>query len=454
MAAEYISWWPGSEPIKECEKRLLAELEDLVRSVEDKDFITRGNLLKLIEFAFTCVEPDYKANKAKREDRLAKLREKLEKFQRHHPMHAAEQVALEARWLIKHTVEWRRADARLRRLDALLKKPDDRELPQAEDGSWGGAFEEGFLKLEPTIDALQSNKAKMPGLKPLTFMKVLERPDVVLSYLDRLQTSDIVARKRNHRDEFTAVQSALAQLIFKDEIRSVLRVQSLGFEVSPRLEQEFRDFLSESQHPRTGYWGMRYRFAGRLIVQQDLSATFHNIHYLRGSVKRWRNIIDTTLAIKDQIYPGGWKPKEKGKEALNHHNYDIVTIFSYGWPHMSLKQKRKAAKAISEMLRWCLTKSLEGDHFVDENGVDGYYFGVRFLDVAGYWDLEPSFWAPLVPPTEGLPEAADVAQRLLDGFLKRKYKSEMAETIMSILCRAIRLRATISGLPPPCVKSD
>jgi len=92
----------------------------------------------------------------------------------------------------------------------------------------------------------------------------------VLDHLYRLQITDIRANGRNERDELGAVQSALSQLIFKDELRETLKENpALGFTISDELEAIYGDYLQLTQHPRTGYWGPWYRFSGRLVMVQD-----------------------------------------------------------------------------------------------------------------------------------------------------------------------------------------
>jgi hypothetical protein len=90
---------------------------------------------------------------------------------------------------------------------------------------------------------------------------------------------------------------------------------------------------------------------------QDLSFTFHRVSYLKGAVDHWPNIIETTLAIKDQIYPYGWRPSE-GSVFSNHHNYDVLTIFKRGWSLVDPGMQRRIADAIFEIFDWSLTKSL------------------------------------------------------------------------------------------------
>src|SRR5262249_45615408 len=140
-----------------------------------------------------------------------------------------------------------------------------------------------YRKLEPTVDALQGALPSV-GLKPLRFMQRLADPGRVLDYLYRLQITDIAGTGSNNRDELGAVQSALSQLIFKDQLRELMESQDLGFSVSNELQAVYADYLDQTQHPRTGYWGPWYRFDDKLVPVQDLSFTFHIVQYRAGNI--------------------------------------------------------------------------------------------------------------------------------------------------------------------------
>src|SRR5262249_23575387 len=158
----------------------------------------------------------------------------------------------------------------------------------------------------PTVDALQDDDLPAHP-KRLKFMAALKRPKWVANYLYRLQITDIAANGRNDRDELGAVQTALSQIIFKDEVRDILKDHpSLGFKISDELEIVYLDYLRQTQHPRTGYWGPWYRFGHRLFMVQDLSFTYHIVQYRSGNVENWPQIIESTFAIRDLIYPAGW----------------------------------------------------------------------------------------------------------------------------------------------------
>jgi hypothetical protein len=360
-------------------------------------------------------------------------------------MHCATQVMLEATSLIHYGEAWADVRELLRRLESLIAVPDPSPLTQADDGSWGGCTQSFYHKLEPTVDALQTRTIREKPIKPLTFLQSLTDPQVLLSRLYALQITDIAATGHNYRDELGAMLAGMSQLIFKDEIRSLLADPSLGFVISDRLDEVYRDFVRQTQHPRTGYWGPWYRFDDRLIMVQDLSFTFHHINYLSGNLDHWQAIIDTTLAIRELRYPMGWKPADSAFN--NHNNYDVIQIFAYGWPQMRRDQKDAARLAISDMLKWCLAESVVGDGFgAGQTSVDDYYYGVRFLDRAGFWDPAKCFWTSGSAAFPNTPNPRDLAERFQRGFEKVRDDSVESETVQDIIDRALRLSPTVGSL--------
>ncbi len=397
-------------------------------------FLDREDVLVAIRRAFANRDQLYPQHRAELKKRLEPLAVELDQLQANgHPMICADQIRLEAQWLLNYRDDWERASRRLDDLERSLADTARLGPIQDEDGSWGRCCTEWYRKLEPTVDALQGNL--QGALKPLLFMQKLQDPSRTLNYLYQLQISDIETTGINNRDELGAVQSALSQLIFKDQLRDLLANRSLGFGISPELEACYIDYLEQTQHPRTGFWGPWYRFGDRLIMVQDLSFTFHMIQYRSGNISKWPLVIDSTLAIRDLVYPAGWRPSVE-VQYNNHNNYDVVSIFYFGWPHMSAQQKLCARQAIKSMLDWCLTKSLGDEEFSPDGGsiLDAYYFGIRFLDRVGFWDPSKRFWLHKLPDAPaGTPTPHDLCKRLQRGFAKLKDASEEGETVRDLL---------------------
>jgi hypothetical protein len=402
-------------------------------------FLDRDDLLTKIRAAFVARDSHYPDRRAALKGQLKPLADRLDQLQKQgHPMVCAEQILLEAQWLSNYRDDWDRAAQRIADLTQAVAKPDDDRPMQDDEGSWGCCCKAWYRKLEPTIDALQG---ELPGaLKPLQFMQSLADAGRMLDYLYRLQISDIAATGENHRDELAAVQSALSQLIFKDQLRELLASRpELGFSVTRELEAYYSDYLDQTQHPRTGYWGPWYRFDGRLVPVQDLSFTFHVISYRSGNIANWPLVIDSTLAIKNLVYPAGWQPDAQ-TQYNNHNNYDVLTVFYYGWPHMTAEQKKNARGEIAAMLNWCLASSLPDMSAGETTGsmLDAYYFGVRFLDRAGFWDPAKRFWLHRPPDLPaGMPVPYDLARRLQAGFAQLHDTSEEADTVRDLLRTAV-----------------
>jgi hypothetical protein len=115
-----------------------------------------------------------------------------------------------------------------------------------------------------------------------------------------------------------------------------------------------------------------YIFDGKPVTVQDLTFTFHMAHFFRDEnnkpgIPRMKRVIDTTLAIKDLRYPAGWKPSAR-RQYSDHNNYDVTLLFQVGWKSIDAAQQARVRTEIKSMLRWCLTRSVRGDHFRNIDG--------------------------------------------------------------------------------------
>ncbi len=371
----------------------------------------------------------------------------------------SQQIADEANWLIGYTDDWARASDRLDRLEeslAIANQP----LVQQPDGSWGAGCTEWYRKLEPTVDAL--NLAQQSGgfsTRPsaLAFMQKLQDPDRMVSYLDSLRTSRIAATGRNNRDEFGAVLTALSQLILKPQLRTFLEdnYAALQFKVSRDLETRYTTYLWNLQSPMTGFWGPSYAFSdGSALEVQDVSFTFHVVHYYDDydvtddrSVPMLPTIAATTLAISKFTYPNGWLNVNSPPDYLDHNNYDVVTLFDDCWPAVDGSTRNAIRSQLQMLIDWCFNVSIKNDQFYrpdDVTPADSFYYGARFLQVAGFWDSVTAPWGQTSGPP-GSPAPKPLARTLLDTFLDNHYDdgSESASRVKQIL------NAVISGKPLP-----
>ena len=399
---------------------------------------SRGSVLDRIAQAFRQRDPYYDARWQPLDLRRRKLSKALEALLKQgHPMECALQHFYEAKWLINYTDDWLRASAALDECEKSVQEVDQPRIKQGDDGSWGSCCHEWYRKLEPTIDALQEREAATDPLNPLTFMNFLQKPANVVGLLRALSISDIVATGRNLRDEQNALLTALGQLIFKDVLRKLLVCRpELKFTISQELEETFVDYLWSLQQKQTGYWGPSYKFDDGIATVPDLSFTFHIVHYYMDNTTRvvpnLDKIVATTLAMKHEVYPNGWLDKD-GKPS-DHNNFDVVTLFDCGWKAASWKQRDVMRHEIQALVDWCLTRSLQDDQFGSEKTIDGYYYGVRFLDRIGFWDKAKRFWSSddISLPNGCLPPEK-IRDRLLQGFEAVDDGSEYCETIRQIL---------------------
>ena len=335
---------------------------------------------------------------------------------------ASWQRMLEAAWRIGYTEDWAGVGATLDRVEREIGQYEP-PLSQQADGSWSMGYTVPFHKLEPTVDALQRDDLDCSQLKPLAFMKDYQDPAYVKQRLDCLRVSVVRDTGVNNRAELGAVMTALSQIIFKKKIRDLLEnCPRLDFKVSPQLEQMYTDYLWKMQNAGTGYWGPTYRFPDGTVEMQDLSFTFHVVHYYedggRGQmVPNPAKINATTIAIFDPKfeYSSGWVPVDRDPPFSDHNNYDSVTLYSCGWNIMTAAQQNAAKDQMQAVLTWCLTDSFKGDRFVvpsDMSAVDAHYYGVKFLNVIGFWTPGQGPWPAdmlTVPPCTPKPKDAAAA---------------------------------------------
>jgi hypothetical protein len=410
------------------------------------DYVNREDIGRLILQEFRRFDADYEVKREPLKRELIALGKEVDDLKREgaDPWRS-DQILGEAKWLLNYRADWERARRKIVDLRASLKDGKDGPSGQGFDGSWGRYSEEWYRKLEPTVDELQFSGLDPSTLTRLFFLSHLTDARVLQDYFWRLQISDIATTGENHRDQLGASQTAFSQLMYKKDLRKLLDGHDLGFKIGEKLEHAYEDFMNQTQHPRTGYWGPWYRAGNQLRMVQDLSFTFHHVKFRKGKgISHLDRIAETTLKIRELTYPNGWKPEEGGK-FRDHHNYDVVQILAFCWPEMKPEQREEACGSMGEMLEWCLAESFDGANFTTEKDpFEALYFGVRFLDRVGYWDIAKRFWLPLpVRIPAGPCSPLDLAERCLktlEGLAKAR--SERGETIRDILTEARKAAAS------------
>jgi hypothetical protein len=412
------------------------------------ELLSREDVLGRISEAFTKRDGDYRDKRKARNVQLSDLEDEIARREKpKHLLVCSRQKLTIASWLAHYTDDWTSVDDAITETRASLVFGPDEQARAAEqdptDGSWGSCYnaryDGGYHRLEPTVDALQLAGRDPKTIKPLKVFSRFSSTPMAIGNLWQMQIADIYNTGVNTRDELSATQTALAQLLFKDQLHDLLLNNDLGFRFSGDLEEAFRDYLAQSQHPRNGYWGTWYRFDGELVMTHDLSFTFHVIHYLRGDIGNWRTVVDTTMAIKAETYPFGWL-SDDGKYNL-HNCYDVVQIFAYGWPHMDWDQKVRVRGAILAMLSWCLTDTITPDGVFDPGHADAveyYYFGVRFLDVIGFWRDDKRFWyVGAIPQPLGTKTPYALCRSMVKRFRALDDGTEPASEVLRILQSAV-----------------
>jgi hypothetical protein len=294
----------------------------------------------------------------------------------------------EAEWRINCTSHYKAAcDAveRLKKALVCVDPPDG--LTQDCQGSFAPGTEVFFLKLDRSTDQLLARQ--WPWRQQPTFLDRINDPARMVTYLQDLCWSDVVRCGRDNRKELNLAVSVIARL--------VLQGGQVGYLSGPGFVPSFERFVRDWQDPETGFFGITYIIdnQGNELKTTDLSLTFHLVRYAPHLVRWWPRLIDTLLGIKEGQYPQGWLENSK---MTDHNNYDVVEIFSRGWPHMRPDQRLQASQSIAKMVDWCLKYSVRdtGEIINPDKGdmvTDSYYFAAAFLDTVGYFDKSKRFWA-------------------------------------------------------------
>lgn len=380
---------------------------------------------------FIAFNPHYRELKQTYQQELDALQKEMIRQQRAgRKTPCTRQVFLEAKWRLYNTADFtttaRRMDD-LRKMLAAPKDPHDGgQVP--EDGSFGCCSEVWFHKLDATTDKLiaMGQRWREPE-HPVKLLERINTPEKLTAYLDSVLIADVRKTGLDTRYELNSASSALTRYILWE---GTLKEIPTKFPLHPGLKKALIDYEDDKwQDPDTGFWGTWYRTAdGSVIKTADLSHTFHLVHFRDGRVKRWPQIVATTLAMRDREYPYGWL--EDG-QMTNHHNYDAALLLHRGWPHATDAQKEQIRAAMRETLDWCLTKSLQpdGSFDVQEDTLGAsFYFGVAFLNEVGFFSKANRFWTD-----EEFPQTEEVRGRILKRIRELKLDDPESQWAAMIL---------------------
>jgi hypothetical protein len=365
----------------------------------------------LLVHQFSRHDPNYVRRRAAFEERLddnAKRIAQLEAGGRALP--CTRQIFEEVGWLLHFTAYWQRVERRLADLEASYAVADQafatRQSP--DDGAWGACYEATFLKADATLAGLEVLAARgVPPQFAVTLEPTLQTSQQLVERAERLIVSDIASYGIDHRGELNSLATTFVRANYKrqlqdyaPQVKMVLGHRNPGGPLE--LRQRLLALTDAWQDPDTGFWGAWYKVDGAVVRTIDLSIAFHIISYRRGKINYWPQVLRTLYAIKDAPYPYGWL-YDGGY--VNHNNYDVARILSYGWSHLSPQDQVLFRKELDAMLGWTLTKSLGDDgrfrsipSFFESLSAN-YYYGVQFLDLLGFWDPQKRFWTESEFPT-------------------------------------------------------
>ena len=383
-------------------------------------FANQVDMRNVIVREFEAFDPHYQERRQHYAKRLEALETRIAGEQAAgNTLQCSEQLYLEAKWLLGYTANWDALEDKLERIERSLQDKSQNFASEQSpvDGLWGLCYDQWFMRVGETATALRllvsQGEAPRYRLRPrLTTGREL------INYLQGLLISDIRNTGIDHRGELGSVMSSYSTAAYKHDLQDVLaEYVALDENIDwDAMREAVWFFIHGSQDIETGYWGAWYVVDGKIRKTTDLSMTFHVVQYSRGEVEHWPQIIRTTLAIKDDPYPFGWRSAGK---FTNHNLYDVAAIFKFGWPHMSEEERKTTRDEIRQMLLWSLDNTLNADGTYRYNPgadsyADEYYFGVSLLDVLGYWNPAERFWTdePLEPTLASRADCCLIKQRV------------------------------------------
>lgn len=355
---------------------------------------------------FRKFDPHYRDRINKYKDELESLRQEMFRMaSKGRKTTCSRQIYVEVNWLIHYTAQYERIEERLKALKVMLAQPSEPKEAKEQspaDGSFNACAQEWFYKLDATCDRLvvmQYFDAKPKY--PLRFLDKINSPERFRTYMDRLLIADVAHTGEDTRYELNIGGTDLTRLI--------LGFLPSNYTFNPQLKPALLDYLDNRwQDPKTGFWGGWYRTSNGIRKTADISTTFHIAHFREGKIRRWPELIHTLLAMRDLEWPYGWL--QEGQMS-DHHNYDVVTLFRFGWKSMTPEQQVAAKAEIRKMLDFCLTRSLraDGSFNLNDEGTLGesFEFPCMFLDAIGFFNKENRFWTQ-----ESFPQAHAIAKRI------------------------------------------
>jgi len=309
----------------------------------------------------------------------------------------------EIRWLLNFTPDEAATRARIDDLRKSLEESDKQKLAlqqQPSDGSYALGINVWYLTLYYSVEDGLDNGAS-PQYR-LAFLDRINSTEKLTAQLNSALYDDLPRSGRFNREELDETFSALARLLFK--------MQPVGYAFDPGLRDALKAFVIRWQNPATGCWGQWIVDRnGRVWKMDDMGMTFHVVSDLNGNLPHLDLVAKRLLQLDRTDFPAGILFDGHYE---NHLNWDAVKIFRYAWPFLDDATRRQARAEISNMLSWCLTKSLQPDGSfkvsdLDDTVGDAYSYGVEFLRETGYFGSASRFWTD-----QDFPDAKAVHDRV------------------------------------------
>jgi hypothetical protein len=330
----------------------------------------------------------------------------------------------EIRWLLNYTADTGAIEAQIAALRDSLTLPESQQRlateQQSSDGSWGMGFTSWYFRLYYSVDHVEDCQGK--PRYPFSFLDRVNSPEKLQAVLNSYLMDDFTKTGQFNEDELNESSSALARILFKSK-------PTTCYAFDPGVRDAFADFVARWQNPSTGWWGQwLIDRQGKVWKMDDTSITFHIITALHGHVPHLDLAAKHLLQVDSVDFPAGLRFNGHYE---NHLNWDAVTMFRYAWPSLDVSAREQARAEISNMLRWCLTESLQPDGSfkvsdLDDTLGDAYEYGVSFLVETGYFDRQRRFWT-----NQDFPDADAVRARIeaklkstgLHGGLRNAYET-------------------------------
>ena len=313
------------------------------------------------------------------------------------------QIYRELRWRIDFTIDSEKINKRFVDLEKSLNDNRNQtfaEQQSPEDGSWGGCYNEWFMRMWATAEHFNQDG---PSPKyPLQFLDRINSPELLTSMLETIIKNDFERSGEFNRVRIDDTISGIGRLLLKEKMPYVWH---------PKLKESYLAFLKSWQNSKSGMWGTWFVLPlGATLKTDDTGTTFHILGQLKCDADHLDKLATTMLKLKTLDFPFGWRVDGKYE---NHMNWDAVRNFKCAWPKSTEKTRKIIRDEIHKMLTWSLTESLSSDGSfkiseLDKTPGEAVLYGVEFLNEIGYFHKGKRFWT-----SEEFPNATSIREKII-----------------------------------------